>query len=90
MVPEVLQSCIAEEVESVGIVIPAIHAANPEHAVAGLKEGGAQILHFALPHFHLGVVEEVVACLSQLLNLQQAACNMRLLHCYAREFQNCY
>lgn len=69
MVPEVLQGCIAEEVEPVGVVISAIHAANPEHAIAGLQECGGQVLYFALPDLDLGVVEEEVACLSQLLNL---------------------
>lgn len=61
MVSEVLQCCIAEEVESVGIVISAIDAANPEHAVARLQEGGLQALHLTLPYLYLGVVPEEVA-----------------------------
>lgn len=40
MVPQVLQRCVAEEVEPVGVIVPAIHAAHPEHAVAGLQKGG--------------------------------------------------
>ena len=67
--PEVLQRCITEEVESVCVIIAAVDAAHPEHAVAGLQEGGAQALHLALPHLHLGVVPEEVARLAQLLNL---------------------
>lgn len=67
--PEVLQGCIAEEVEAIGVIISAIHTAHPEHAIAGLQEGCVQILHFALPHLDLSVVEEEVACLTQLLHL---------------------
>lgn len=74
VVSEVLQGRIAEEVEAIGIVISAIHTANPEHAIAWLQEGCAQLLHFALPHLHLGVVEEEVAGLSQLLNLHRMRC----------------
>lgn len=68
--PQVLQGSIAEEVESVGVIIPAVDAAHPEHAVAGLQEGGLQFLHLALPHLDLGVVPEEVSCLTKLLNLQ--------------------
>ena len=60
MVPQVLQRCITEEVESIGIVIAAVHAAHPEHSIAGLQKGGAQALHLALPHLHLGVAPEEV------------------------------
>lgn len=69
MVPQILQRCVAEEVEPVGVIVPAIHAAHPEHAVAGLQEGGAEPLHLSLPYLHLGVVPEEVAGLSQLLHL---------------------
>ena len=69
MVPQILQRSVAEEVEAVGVIIPAVHAAHPEHAVAGLKEGGFQALHPPLPHLHLGVVPEEVARLAQLLHL---------------------
>ena len=69
MVPQVLQRSVAEEVEAVGIIVPAIHATHPEHAVARLQEGGFQALHLALPHLHLSVVPEEVAQLAQLLHL---------------------
>jgi len=69
MVPQVLQRSVAEEVEAVGIIVPAVHATHPEHAVARLQEGGFQALHLALPHLHLGVVPEEVAQLAQLLHL---------------------
>ncbi len=69
MVPQVLQRSVAEEVEAVGVIVPAVHAAHPEHAIARLQEGGFQALHSALPHLHLGVVPEEVARLAQFLHL---------------------
>ena len=72
MVPQIFQGCIAEEVESVGIIVPAIDAAHPEHAVAGLQERGAQPFHFALPYFDLCVIPEEVASLAQLLHLNHS------------------
>ncbi len=72
MMPQVLQCRVAEKVESVGVIIPAIDTAHPEHAIAGLQEGGAQPFYFALPHLDLGVVPEEVARLTQLLHLHSA------------------
>jgi len=36
MVPQVLQRSVAEEVEAVGVIVPAVHTAHPEHAIAWL------------------------------------------------------
>ena len=69
VVSQILQRCIAEEVESVGIIVPAIDAAHPKHAIAGLQERGVQPFHFALPDFDLCIVPEEVASLAQFLHL---------------------
>ena len=79
MVSEVLQSSIAEEVESIGVVIPAVHAANPEKAIEWLQESGLQPLHLALPHLHLRVVPEEVAGLMQVQDLQTKQKEVALL-----------
>ena len=70
---QVLQRRIAEEVESVCIVIPAIYTAHPKHAIAGLQKSGLQTLNLPLPYFDLRIVPEEIPYLTQVLNLQ-AAC----------------
>lgn len=69
MVLEILKSCATEEAKASSIVIPAIYAARPNAAIAGLKENCRQAFDQALPHFDLGIVPEEVPCLDDLPHL---------------------
>lgn len=53
-----LQCSTAEEVEAVGIVVAAVHAAHPEHSIVGLQERCVEALH--LPPEHTDMAARIV------------------------------
>jgi hypothetical protein len=55
MVLQIFERGPTEEVEAVSVIITAVHAAHPEHAIFRLQECGVELLHLAPEHTDVAV-----------------------------------